>query len=182
MTVALPLDADEPWPIELRAYRGPSPEPPYDDDGAPVPESRGLRPWPGHHPRVPLRLVPSPDEALKQDPWAAPKRTPREELEEPLPRATVLARALLEAVAGDRPLGQLMRWTTPEVFASLEPLLAARASRPWAATVRRVLVAEPTPGVAEVTAIVDRGPRAGVMALRMEGLDGRWLVTALQLG
>jgi hypothetical protein len=126
-----------------------------------------------------LRLVPPPEP--KEDRWSAAQRTPRESLEEPAPRATVLARALLEALAGDRPLGQLMRWTSPEVFAQLEPLVASSAARPWAATVRRVLVHEPAPGVAEVTAVVDRGPRTGAMAFRLEGVDGRWLVTALQI-
>jgi hypothetical protein len=188
MTVATPLDyADDYEPVRhlrVTAHRAPDPEPPYDDDVPPPPPgvrgSLALAPWTDVPlPPAPLRLVLEPD--VEDDGAFDAVRTPREELEDPAPRAAVLARALLEALAGDRPLGQLMRWTTPEVFAQLEPLVAARTPRPWAATLRRVLVSEPLPGIAEVTAIVQRGPRAGAVALRLEGVDGRWLVTALQL-
>jgi hypothetical protein len=170
-------------PLRVEAFRAPDPEAPY-DDGSPPPLVHGalaLAPWVPPDAPPALRLVPEPEPDIEDDGAFDAVRTPREELEDPAPRATMLARALLEALAGDRPLGQLMRWTTPEVIAQLEPLVAARGPRPWAATVRKVLVSEPVPGVAEVTAVVQRGIRAGAMALRLEGLDGRWLVTALQL-
>jgi len=61
----------------------------------------------------------------------------------------------------------------------LPPPVAGR--RPWARSVRSVHVSEPTDGVAEVTAVVDRGSRCAALALRMQGLDGRWLITALDL-
>jgi hypothetical protein len=171
----------------VTAFRAPDPEPPYDDEVPPViapgiRASLALAPWRAADQRVALRLVAEPEPDVEDDGAFDPVRTPRADLEDPLPRATMLARALLEALAGVRPLAQLTRWTTPEVFAQLEPLVAARGWRPWAATVRRVLVAEPVEGVAEVAAVVQRGPRAGALALRLEGLDGRWLVTALQLG
>lgn len=165
----------------VTAYRAPNPEPPYDDPepvrGPALPSLREAPPL-----GVQLRLVPDPEPPPADDREWDPQPTPRGDLEDPRPRAAVLARAFLEALCGDRPVGQLMRWTTAEVYAQLEPLVAARTPRPWAATLRRVLVAEPSPGVAEVTAIIQRGPRTGAMALRLEGLDGRWLVTALQLG
>ena len=61
----------------------------------------------------------------------------------------------------------------------------ARASaRPDAArgVVRSVHVSEPADGVAEVCALVRRGARSTAVALRLEGLDGRWQCTALELG
>ena len=48
--------------------------------------------------------------------------------------------------------------------------------------VRSVHVSEPADGVAEACAVVDTGPRRRAVALRLEGMDGRWQCTALQLG
>lgn len=182
MSVATEYAYDDDAPrLRVRAYRAPNPEAPY-VEGEPgrLRRSPALAPWVGE--QRALRLVPEPEPDLDDDGAFEPQRTPREQLEDPRPRAATLARALLEALAGDRPLGQLMRWTTPEVFAQLEPLVAPRGSRPWSANVRKLFVAEPAPGVAEVTAVVQRGPRCGALALRLEGLDGKWLVTALHLG
>jgi hypothetical protein len=45
-----------------------------------------------------------------------------------------------------------------------------------------VRVTEPADGVAEVSALVRRGLRVTAVALRLEGMDGRWQCTALELG
>jgi hypothetical protein len=45
-----------------------------------------------------------------------------------------------------------------------------------------VHVCEPVDGVAEVTAVAHRSGRAHAVAARLEGLDGRWRCTALQVG
>jgi hypothetical protein len=37
-------------------------------------------------------------------------------------------------------------------------------------------------GVAEVSAVARRGGRAHAVAARLEGIDGRWRCTALQIG
>lgn len=108
-------------------------------------------------------------------------RTPRAELPALGPHATTLVRALLEVLAGDRPLRQLARCTSPAVYDELEVLVSPTAPRPWAGTLRRVLLSEPLPGIAEVTAVVVHGARTVAMALRFEGVDGRWQLTALQL-
>jgi hypothetical protein len=42
--------------------------------------------------------------------------------------------------------------------------------------------AEPADGVAEVAAIVRIGDRFRAIALRLEGLDGRWRCVRLQIG
>jgi hypothetical protein len=160
--------------------RVPDAEPPYDDG---LPAACGAT-WalPEHVPVRPgavLRLLPDPEE---DDVAFDYVRTPRDQLDDPKARAATFVRALLETLAGDRPVGQFVRWTTPAVFDDLEPLVATRSGRPGRIALRRLYVAEPVPGVAEVTAVVQQGPRAGAVALRLEGLDGRWLVTALQLG
>ena len=45
-----------------------------------------------------------------------------------------------------------------------------------------VHVCEPVDGVAEVTAVARRDGRAHAVAARLEGIDGRWRCTALQIG
>jgi Family of unknown function (DUF6459) len=40
----------------------------------------------------------------------------------------------------------------------------------------------PRDGVAEATVVVNDGARIRAVAVRLEGWDGRWRVTALQLG
>jgi hypothetical protein len=42
-------------------------------------------------------------------------------------------------------------------------------------------VCEIDDGVAEVTAVIRRGARTLAVALRLEGIDGRWMCTALQM-
>jgi hypothetical protein len=108
-------------------------------------------------------------------------RTARAELPAPGPRAGVLVGAISEALSGRRPLGQLIRWMTSDVYDELEVCVARDRGRGWAARTRRLIVTEPADGVAEVTAVVQGDVRASAMAMRMEGRDGRWVVTALQL-
>jgi hypothetical protein len=95
----------------------------------------------------------------------------------------------MEVLAGRRAVRQLAPVTTEGVYAQLECRLhALRALRlrrglvsPGAARVISVRVDEPTDGVAEVTAVVRRGDRHRAVALRLEGVDGRWRCTVLQL-
>ena len=186
MSLAASVDAPatEPDPPGLRvtAHTIPDPDPPYDDSDDVVTgaDRRPLTPCPPPPPAPGgLQLVPPPDfdaDELSFD----PVRTPRDELEDPLPRAAMLTRAVLEALTGVRPVSQLSRWLSPDVLALVQSTVASRTTRPFPTALRKVLVSEPEPGIAEVTALVNRGPRVEAIALRLEGLDGRWLVTALQ--
>jgi hypothetical protein len=170
-------------------------EPPYDDGAAATTSARPGGPQtdgalalsvpfraepPAAPEPPPLRLVPSePD--LDDDDFDV-VRTGRGGLPAPQRRAVVLVRAILEAIAGERPVAQLMRWVSEDVYADIESTVCPGTPRTWAATVRRVIVTEPADGVAEVAAVVQRGRRSTALALRLEGLDGRWVVTALHLG
>jgi hypothetical protein len=120
-----------------------------------------------------------------------PQRTTSTMLPAPTPWAGRLVQAVIEVVSGVRPVTQLVRWTTAPVYEAL----CARVARPAANTgsrdpatirlaevVRSVRVSEPRDGVAEVCAIVQQGPRCRAIALRLEGIDGRWQCTALQIG
>jgi len=88
-------------------------------------------------------------------------------------------------LGGDRPASQLVRWTTTEVYDEVSSRVVPSASggrAPARALVRSVHVTEPADGIAEVAASVRRGPRCTAVALRFEGMDGRWQCTALELG
>lgn len=99
------------------------------------------------------------------------------------PFAHALVQRLLEVSAGVRPLSQLQRDTTPELFQQLERAFTARPRavglRPTGRDVRSVHVQERPEGVAEVCATVLRGHRAAAVALRLECVHGRWLCTQL---
>jgi Family of unknown function (DUF6459) len=105
-----------------------------------------------------------------------------------LPDARLAGRRLvtltLEALAGRRPLAQLQPMTSPGVFAALSagrrPRWCAEGTSPL--IVGAVHVCEPVDGVAEVTAVARRAGRAHAVAARLEGIDGRWRCTALQIG
>ncbi len=121
-----------------------------------------------------------------------PQPTDRAQLPDPHPRATHLAQAVVEVLSGTRTPVQLLRWTSPEVYAVLarRALLAQRRARESGASagrrrpvvVRRVLVCEPRDGIAEVTVVVVDGGRVRALAMRLAGYDGDWRIVVLQLG
>jgi hypothetical protein len=122
-----------------------------------------------------------------------PQKTASTMLPAPTPWAGRLVQAVIEVVSGVRPVSQLVRWTTAPVYEALcagvaRPVASTGASTRDPATsrlaevVRSVRVSEPRDGVAEVCAIVQQGPRCRAIALRLEGIDGRWQCTALQIG
>jgi hypothetical protein len=140
-------------------------------------------------PRVPLVLVrgdpdASSDEGEEPDDFG-PVPTPRAKLPAPGPWAGRLVQAVVEVIGGDRPLGQLVRWTDEHVYSELRTLVTARregAMTRARASVRSVHVAEPSDGIVEVCAVIHDGARAHAYALRLEGADGRWCCTHLMLG
>jgi hypothetical protein len=185
----------------LRRLPVPASEPPYDDErtgtrGAGVPAVQGTLALafllPSGLPTTPvtppeLRLVPARPEAEEQADAVdfGPQPTATADLPEARGWAGRFAQALVEVLAGDRPLAQLVRWTSTAVYDEVSGLIAGPGvARSDAArgVVRSVHVSEPTDGVAEICALVRRGARSTAVALRLEGLDGRWQCTALELG
>jgi hypothetical protein len=159
----------------------------------PEPPAAHLRVLPAADP-VPWRRTPGPAADPDLDDFG-PQPTGRDRLPEPRAWGGRLVQALVEVLAGDRPAGQLVRWTSSEVYddvTALVPVGAHRGpdrrarppgtGRPARAAVRSVHVTEPADGIAEVAATVSRGRRTTAVALRLEGLDGRWQCTALELG
>lgn len=131
------------------------------------------------------------------DPGGPPTRTPRALLPDPSGLALALAVALGEALAGIRPADQLARSFSEPAFEAVLAAVPARrlAARRTAAArsgvggatrprikVRSLRSFEPVDGAAEVCAHVQVGARARAMALRLEGMGGRWVCTQVQIG
>ena len=97
---------------------------------------------------------------------------------------------MLEVLAGVREVDQLARWLTEDPYRKLvtRANLAARARSARGVPARRPVHAilsvhqsEPADSVVESVVIV-RGPaRTRAVALRLEGMDGRWRATSLAL-
>ncbi len=101
------------------------------------------------------------------------------------------AQAVVEIVGGDRPVSQVLRWTSREVYENLErrALLVARAGgyRPGEGRVQpvrpRVLGVHTCFvgfDVAEVSAHVRYGERSRAIAARFEMAGARWQCTVLE--
>jgi hypothetical protein len=97
-----------------------------------------------------------------------------------------MAQALVEVMTAARPAPQVVRWTSPEVYAALVRRAAASSRRQAGggrrAVVRTVRVCEPADGVVEACAVVVDSGRVRALAMRMVGIDHRWVVTELQVG
>ena len=116
------------------------------------------------------------------------ERQPTRTLDLPDPEVFTaqISQAIIEVLAGTRPASQVVRWTSADVYAVLarRSLVAARrgvATR-RAPVVRRVRVCQPADGVIEASAVVFHPDRVRAIALRLIGLDGRWVVTELLVG
>jgi hypothetical protein len=103
--------------------------------------------------------------------------------------AARFAQATVEVLGGDRPVTQLLRWTSARVYSDLDrrvkilgrsaPPVPVRSVRPQ---VRSVHVFQPAPTAAEVSVHVRHGHRSRALAARLERRNDRWLCVALQLG
>ena len=103
--------------------------------------------------------------------------------------AATFVHAATEVALGLRSPAQLIRWTTMDVHATLQRRgsLAARARaagiyKAGKPHVRSLRICSVRPGIYEICAVVGDLDRVRAVALRMEDLDGRWRVTALEIG
>ena len=129
-----------------------------------------------------VRSVLSPLTALAW-PSAGPELAEEPPLDDPTRLCGAVVLAAVEALTSARPLVQLARWVSPDVYEAL-----ARAARPSAAAGRRgvvlrsVRVCRIGPTVAEGTAVVHDGTRVRGAAVRFEVHRGAWRATVLQIG
>lgn len=120
----------------------------------------------------------------------APQRTPSTALPDPEPFVRNLTRGVLEVFAGVREVDQLARWLTEDPYRKLvtRANLAARARSARGVPARRPVHAilsvhqsSPADGVVESVVVVQGPARTRAVAMRIEGVDGRWRATSLAL-
>ena len=106
-----------------------------------------------------------------------PQPTRRGDLPPAGPWAMRLVQGMVEVINGVRPTTQLTRWVTVDVMG----LIQQRVLDPHMPRylVRSVHVSEPDDGVAEVCSVFGTPNRSFALAMRLEGLDGRWRATSL---
>ncbi len=120
------------------------------------------------------------------DPLFAPQPTSSAHLPPAQQWSRQALRVMLEVMEGTRPARQLTRWVNhpiQERLARRGVVARQRNNRhPRPNLVRSVHVCHPSDGVAEVAALVVHQGRHRALAMRLTGVDGRWLVTALEIG
>lgn len=106
-----------------------------------------------------------------------------EALPDPRRWTAMIAQAVVEILAGRRPVTQVLRWVDPEIYRRIQrsapPRPGGRGGVP--VRVRRVRVSTSPEGAVEAVAVVDDGTRCRAMTLRLEALERRWLCTALDI-
>ncbi|MFW7413649.1 Rv3235 family protein [Demequina sp. SO4-18] len=114
------------------------------------------------------------------------RRRSRKVLGDPTPLACTVAKAAMEALLGGAALDPYARWIEPGVFGQLarQRSLARRAglSGGTAVGVRRARVFRVSRDAAEVSVVVDDGEHCRAIAMRLEDVTGRWLVTEMHVG
>jgi len=115
-----------------------------------------------------------------------PQPTPASRLPEPSLWAEQALRLLLEVMDGLRPARQLSRWVDhgiAERVARRGIVARRRGGRyPQPGRVCSVHLSTPRDDACEVAALVVHAGRYRAVALRMTGMDGRWVLTALEVG
>lgn len=177
MTAALATASPDPSPRRVTLRPAPRREPPFDDELPP----RHLA-LIGPHDR-PLPFA-SPARHLAEDnDLFGTRRTGRGQLPDPLWFGRRLLIGVLEAMSGRRSPHQLAQHLSHGVFAGLMADLERPRSRRWQQPVLcSMRVCEPADGVAELAAVIQTGKRYRAVAMRLEGLDGRWRCVLLQVG
>lgn len=144
---------------------------------------------PRREPPAPLRTAPAAAEQQHDGADVVPIGRPRRpELDAWISR---FGQAAVEIVGGDRPVAQLLRWTTAEVYADLErrALLVGRAGhhQPGQARVQpvrpRVVAVHtsfPLPTAVEACLRIQYGKRSRALAGRFEERSGHLVCTALE--
>lgn len=118
------------------------------------------------------------------------QRTMRHELPDPMPLVENLGRSVMEILAGARELDQVARWVSDDVYRNLQTRVLAsaraRAVKKLAAyrptfTLGRTIVTFPVDDACEAVVIVHGRARTRSIAIRLQGLDGRWRATAIHV-
>lgn len=109
------------------------------------------------------------------------------EMPDPLHSAATIVTAAGEVLTGHRPVDQLARWTTPELFeaiarrAGLARRLLGPDPQPDRMRARTVRTQQTAYGACEATVLLDDGSRVRAAAARLEAHRGRWILSRLEI-
>jgi len=116
--------------------------------------------------------------------------TTRDSLPDPTPLIENLAKSVMEILAGARDLDQISRWVSDDVYRTLQIRVHASARaravkkipayRP-AISLGSTIVTYPVDDACEAVAIIHGRARSRAVAIRLQGLDGRWRATAIHV-
>lgn len=124
-----------------------------------------------------LYLVPSSfDDEF--DPDFAPEPTSAQDLPALDDLCANFARNVLEVFAGRRQPAQLTKQFHHRIFSEL---VKNSGSEKEVGKIRKIHMSEPLDGICETTVTVRFGVRLRALVFRFEGIDNRWLCTALKL-
>ena len=112
------------------------------------------------------------------DPDFAPQPTSASELPELHTWTLKFVVSVLEIWAGKRQPTQLARWCHQKIYAELTRNVGSQKE---VGRVRALHQSEPLDGICESTVTVRYGGRLRSLVIRFEGIDKRWLCTALTL-
>jgi hypothetical protein len=125
----------------------------------------------------------APNPPQRAIPLAYVRRGP---LGDPTPLVCTVAKAALEIALGANGIDQLARWITPTLRTTLlrQQSLSRRAgyTARGRVSVARVRLCRVSATAVEAAVVATEGERAHALALRLEAVSGRWLVTALDVG
>lgn len=86
--------------------------------------------------------------------------------------------SVVEVWAGRRQPAQLIRWCHRVIYMEL---LKNSGTQKEIGKIKSVHQSEPLDGICESTVLVRYGDRLRAVVIRFEGVDGRWLCTALKM-
>ena len=192
------VPAESPAFSELRLVTVPAGWPPYDCEthGAACPLARAAPTLEPHVSRAPegARAADTTTARTAVPPGAAAQgATSQAAAREAVALSRQYAQAIVEILAGSRPLRQTIGWTTNRVRAQIGDLARVLASdqRP---RIKRIVASQPAASVVEMTVVINFGGRSRGLAMRFEqmparrpapGLPGRparWFCTELETG
>ncbi|MDH6423766.1 Rv3235 family protein [Aurantimicrobium minutum] len=139
---------------------------------------------------TPAPLFQTPRTSISTDEFFGHQPTATTALPDPQPMVENLARSVMEILAGCRDLEQISRWVTDDVYRNLLQRVhisrRARAVKKQAVVLPtfglgRTIITHPTDGVVESVVIVHGKARTRSIAIRLQGLDGRWRATAIHV-
>lgn len=127
---------------------------------------------------------------IQAEEFFGPQYNATSELPNPEASLRALATGVVEVIAGSRPIDQLSRLLTDEVYQRLsQRAKTARQSREELGlkthhqnfSVRNMMNASPRDGVIESVVLLNSQRRIRAVTIRLEGINNRWRATAVSV-